>query len=99
MNKIKTFTFEAPKFNNIRFYSFDKTSLEFADINVEIMFDNNLSYLNFNMMHEINSSLVNLNVLDYGFNENVYKIEVLMKSDTYDLDNIGVDAYYLELTN
>ncbi len=91
MNKIKTFTFEDPKFNNIRFYSFDKTSLEFADINVEIIFDNNLRCLNFNVMHEIHSNQVNLNVLDYGFNENVYKIEVLIKSDTYDLNNIGVD--------
>ena len=99
MYKIKTFTFEDPKFNNIRFYSFDKTSLEFADINVEIKFDNNLRCLKFNIMHKIHSNQVNLNVLDYGFNENVYIIEVLIKSDTYDLNNIGVDAYYLELTN
>jgi hypothetical protein len=94
--KSKVITLEKSMLNAIRFFSFDQTSLAFADVQVEIKCSSHFKPLILNIKHEINPNQVNLNVLDYKLPVIAEKTELLLKSETYDLENIGVFIEYLD---
>jgi hypothetical protein len=90
MSKSKVITLKKSMLNTIRFFSFDRTSLEVADVQVEIKSDCNSKPIILNIKYEVSQNQVNLNVLDYKLAVISEKIKLILKSETYDLENIGL---------